>query len=105
MRKTNTIVCAMTYTSNKNALHLVQARKPFKGSNTFAEWHGCLYVVYSYGYHFPMFAFDSISKKWYGNGKKYSPSTSRHYSQLSPHAELTKVSTEELQALIAAAKA
>lgn len=91
----------MPKTSNKNASEFVDSRKPFKGSHTFAEWRGTIYAVYSYGYHFPLFAFDSISKKWFGNADKYSPSTSRHYSQLSPNAELTKVSTKELQAIIA----
>lgn len=95
----------MTKTSNRKASELTTNRQPFKGSHTFAEWHGCVYAVYSYGYHFPLFAFDSISKKWYGNSDKYSRTTSKHYGQLSPHAELTKVNTAELQALIAAAKA
>jgi hypothetical protein len=94
----------MTHTSNKQASILTSTRKPFKGSNTFAEWHGCVYAVYSYGYHFPLFVFDSIGKKWYGNSDKYSRTTSKHYSQLSPHAELTKAKTSELQAIIAAAK-
>lgn len=94
----------MTKTSNRNASELTAARKPFKGSHTFAEWHGCLYAVYSYGYHFPLFAFDSIGKKWFANSDKYSRTTSKHYGQLNPRAELTKVNTAELQALIAAAK-
>ena len=89
----------MTKTSNQKARNLVQDRKPFKGSHTFAEWQGTVYAVYSYGRHFPLFAFDSIEKRWYENGDRYSPTTSRHKVQLHPHAEMTKVNTAELQGI------
>jgi len=91
--------CAMTKTSNKNARELTQARKPFKGSHTFAEWQGTMYAVYSYGYHFPLFVFDSIGKKWFENADGYSRSTARHRSQLRPTTETEKVPTAALQRL------
>lgn len=88
-------------TSNKNARELVQARKPFKGSHTFGEWRGTLFGVYSYGYHFPLFVFDSIEKKWYANADKYSPTTSKHYGQLHPLVDSTKLHTVELKQMLA----
>jgi hypothetical protein len=90
----------MTKTSNKNARFFVQKREAFKGSNTFGEWKGTVYTVYSYGYHFPLFAYDSIAKQWFSHGNKYSVSTSKHYTQLSPFAEFKKVSFEQLKEII-----
>lgn len=36
------------------------------------------YVVYSYGQHFPMYAYYEPSGEWYGNSGKYSRTTSSH---------------------------
>ena len=74
-------------TSNKNAREAVQKRLPFKASNTFGEWKGNGFAVYSYGYHFPMFLYDSVSRVWFKNADKYSVSTSRQQSQLNPLAD------------------
>lgn len=77
----------MTLTANKNARELVTDKRPFKGSNTFAETTvnregDICYKVYSYGYHFPIYAFKNA--QWYKNKDRYSVSTSRHQSQLRP---------------------
>jgi hypothetical protein len=89
-------------TSNNKARALVVDRKDFKGSNLFAEtWRG-IYAVYSYGYHFPIYAF--VDGKWYANEDKYSRSTTRHQSQARPEWQGEKmewVCTRELQRLIA----
>lgn len=87
-------------TANSTARGLVKSLVPFKGSNTFGEYHGDCYAVFSYGYHFPLFAF--IAGKWYRNGDKYSVSTSKHQSQLAPVAnvEMETVSTANLKKLI-----
>lgn len=75
--------------ANKNARPYVQARKPFRGSNTEAVWHGASrrYVVYSYGVHWPLFIYDEAQGVWFENAGKYSQSTSRQHSQLHPHPE------------------
>ena len=98
MNKTNTT--NTTATANSSAREFVKSLKPFKGSNTFGEWNGDCYAVFSYGYHFPLFAF--IAGKWYRNGDKYSRSTSKQQSQLAPVAnvEMETVSTEGLKKLI-----
>ena len=72
--------------SNKNAREYVNKKVDFNGSNAFGRNHSMKkkkYVVYSYGYHFPIYVFKR--GKWYGNSDKYSVSTSKHQSQLRPH--------------------
>lgn len=73
----------MVKTSNKNGRGFVKGCWAFKGSHVFGEWasRDC-YAVYSYGYHFPMYA--KIRGEWYRNKDKYSVSTSRHMSQYNP---------------------
>ena len=82
----------MATTSNKNAYSQVMAKEKFTASNMFAEWITCwnddvrneLYVVYSYGRHFPMWIWDKNVGQWIGNKEKYSRSTSRQQSQTKP---------------------
>jgi hypothetical protein len=84
----------MNRIANKAARAMVEARRPFEGSNLFARehvpphGHTTLYVVYSYGEHFPIYIAetDNETKRltWYANSDKYSPSTSRHQSQAAP---------------------
>lgn len=86
---------------NRDAREYVQKRVCFKGSNTFAEVcgnNGIFYVVYSYGYHFPMYVWDG--SVWLENSDKYSRSTSRHQSQLHPLEETVKMGTKELLKVI-----
>lgn len=71
--------------ANKNASQYVDELKTFQGSNTFAEEHtDKLYVVYSYGYHFPMYIYDKQAGMWVGNEESYSVSTSKHQNQCRP---------------------
>ena len=37
-----------------------------------------LYIVYSYGYHFPLVIYDFTCERWYMNMDKYSRTTSKH---------------------------
>ena len=84
--------------ANKDARHCVEQRQIFCGSNCFSEQRGDLYVVFSYGYHWPMF----ICKdgKWYENGSKYSSSTSKQHSQLRPSVKMEVLSHQEMINLI-----
>ena len=82
----------MIKTSNKDARQYVQKRKEFTGSNTFGRWvDDDNYVVYSWGTHFPMFAYKK-NFGWCTQTSKYvykdddgndviSRSTSKHYTQ------------------------
>ena len=94
--------------ANKNASEYVNNRYIFQGSNIFAEvirpYCGVnegLYVVYSYGHHFPMYVFDYDTREWYANEDSYSMTTSRHQSQCRPRFEITyEFATDELIKLI-----
>lgn len=57
----------------------IENKLEFQGSNCYAQYIGNKYVIYSYGLHFPMYAF--INNQWYRNTDKYSSSTSRHQSR------------------------
>lgn len=97
---------ATVRSSNKNAGVHIKSLTPFKGSNLFAEYNApqgdCLthrYVVYSYGYHFPMFIAewtDDSTPQWYENADKYSRSTSKQFSQLHPLVPTTRYTTEQM---------
>lgn len=44
-----------------------------------------LYVVYSYGPHWPLFIYCPETEQWFENEDNYSPTTSRHHSYAHPH--------------------
>lgn len=85
--------------ANKDARQYVENLIPFKGSNTYGLRYATatteLYVVYSYGHHFPMYiaewekGADPKSAAWYQNVDRYSPSTSKHQSQCKPYITTT----------------
>ena len=61
-----------------------------------------LYAVYSYGFHFPMYVYDTASKQWFGNHDKYSNTTSSHQSYAQPSAKIHWIGTREMKLLTAA---
>ena len=82
--------------ANKACRQYVEARKPFTGSNMYAERrtasHGNsdIYVVYSYGVHWPLYIAEVPDDAcgqitWYENADRSSRSTTRHVSQARPH--------------------
>jgi hypothetical protein len=85
--------------SNKNAIEYIEEFEPFHASNMFGEWYGVNYVVYSYGYHFPMWVWDSQSRIWIGNLEKYSRSTTRQQSLTRPHQVDKWVDTQSLKSI------
>ena len=83
--------------ANKDARKYVNELEEFKGSynkyadaSIFAENsdNKNLYVVYSYGYHFPMYIYDRQAGIWIGNKYKETVTTSKHQSQCRPSAEI-----------------
>ena len=91
--------------ANKNCRRYVENREEFNGSNLFSRWHGNVYVVYSYGEHYPMFLWidpERADGGWYENSDKYSRSTSKHHSQARPlNAEVIQhASTQDLKNLM-----
>lgn len=95
--------------ANRDARQYVQNHKPFEGNNLYAVTRQCAspdpenyntaqyYVVYSYGEHYPMFIY--INGKWFENGDKYSPTTSKHRSQCHPHTDTFPLSTQWMKVL------
>ncbi len=59
--------------SNKEMRPYVEATRSFTNHNqtVWTTWEGKLYVVYSYGRHFPMYAYDTESQRWFGNRDKF----------------------------------
>ena len=89
-------------TTNTKCRAFVKTRSTFTNSNKqlFGRYETpLLYVVYSYGSHWPLFAWDGF--EWYENEDKCSPTTSHHHGYAHPHAPTTKVSCGWLKARIA----
>lgn len=74
----------MIKTSNNNCRQYVQKRQEFKGNNLFGQQYNGVYVVYSYGYHWPLYAYVESDGQWYANSDKSSVSTSKHANQAHP---------------------
>ncbi len=91
----------MKQIANADARLYIQRREPFKGSNLWGEkrmtqgvlsthdyvdWEDSseLYVVCSYGVHYPMWIYDFLTGQWFGNHDKYSRTTSKHKGQTHP---------------------
>lgn len=89
-------------TTTRNCRQYVQAALPFTAANIYATHHPvtCLYVVYSYGYHFPLFIYDHNSDTWLENSDGYSATTSRHRSKAHPHCDTVKVNTEQMNQVL-----
>ena len=98
----------MVKVTNRDCANYVSNRIAFKGSNLFGEWdyagdyfnngRGTPYIVYSWGRHFPIYAY--VYGKWYENTDKYSASTSRHQTQARPDANTIKVNTKDINSML-----
>ena len=90
----------MKITSNYKCSELVNKKIEFRASNIFSEHikKDKLYIVYSYGYHFPMYV--KYKNTWYENSDKYSISTSKQQSQARPNAITKPLNTNQLKNLI-----
>lgn len=95
--------------SNNKARQYVEKLEEFQGSNTMGKWLNVangrdgtnfIYVVYSYGSHFPMYIYDKIQGKWLGNKDKYSSSTTRHQSLLRPSSVGLWYNTDDMKEVI-----
>ena len=88
-------------TTNPKVRPHVQAKQPFIANNIFAEWVPTeeeeIYVVFSYGFHFPIYAFIPSVNRWLANVDRYSVTTSKHKGQAHPHESCTEVSRDFLR--------
>lgn len=92
--------------ANKDAREYVRNREQFKGSNLFTDEveleKSTLYVVYSYGRHFPLFVAETDADnntRWFENIDKYSRSTSKQKTQIHPLYDTTKLSVRDMRYL------
>jgi len=87
----------MKTTNTKSSIYTTK-KEEFKANNLFAEWTNGVYVVYSYGRHFPMFLYNPVKDKWFENKDKYSISTSKQQNQARPsYADTNLMSTTFMQ--------
>jgi len=69
-----------------------------KGEDTHEDTYERLYVVYSYGSHFPMLIYSEDAKQWFGNSTRWSKTTSKHFSQACPrNANVTFLDNEDMK--------
>lgn len=59
---------------------LVSSKQIFEGNSIFSKIIDKLYIIYSYGEHFPLAIYNFDTNKWYQNTDKYSTTTSKHQS-------------------------
>ena len=83
--------------SHADGVRLARYRDEFEHASVTGKWKqtykpsaegwkesGRVYVIYSYGSHFPMYVYDEESGEWIGNKDKYSRTTSTHQSKYRP---------------------
>ena len=90
----------MIRTSNIKCSELVNKKIQFKANNIFSEYikKDKLYIVYSYGYHFPMYI--KYKNTWYENSDKYSITTSKQQNQARPNKKTKLLNTNQMKKLI-----
>lgn len=104
--------------SHDDGARLAKYRDEFEHPSVFGKWQNCwrrqadmlaypevvndrrVYVIYSYGHHFPMYVYDEESGQWLGNKAKYSRTTSTHQSKYRPSEVAEWFDTAELKAIV-----
>lgn len=85
-------------------VELARKKEPFSFNNVFSDFRPehiatrCppRYVVFSYGYHYPMYVYDYEACQWYGNADKSTPTTQRHKTRFEPYSVAQWVDTDTL---------
>lgn len=88
--------------SARRAKSKIENKEVFRIGDIFSQNIGNVYVVYSYGTHYPMFLYNRETNIWYENMTKYSHTTSaRHKNNCRPHnVAISVATTESLNAMI-----
>lgn len=94
----------MTTTVNNAAVsRWTTNREPVRNHNhtLYSAKAGKLYVVYSYGEHWPMYIYDTDMGVWFENAAKPpSAATSRHHNAVRPRdVETVRLALDEMYAL------
>jgi len=85
-------------------VELAREKEPFTFNHVFADFRPDhirtrvppRYVVFSYGYHYPMYVYDYEACQWYGNADKSTQTTQRHKKRFEPYSVAQWVDTETL---------
>ena len=83
----------------KNKTMYGQWQRRFKAQPLEPEYASEMFVVYSYGPHFPMYAYDKALGVWVGNKDRFSNTTSRHQSHAHPGTVNHWLSTDSMREL------
>lgn len=86
MTKTKTKTKTKTGTA-KDCARWAYNTTPFRNTNNtlFGRWETpWIYVVYSYGAHWPLFVYEKVGGTWMVNEDKRSTTTSKHKGQVWP---------------------
>lgn len=88
--------------NNKDMRPMVNQTRQFTNNNNtvWTNWEGKFYTVYSYGRHFPMYAYDTEADLWYGNEDKFSRTTTTHQRLARPDRPIKWINTEAFKALL-----
>ena len=86
-------------TTGNRCRQYVTARQAFHNSNRqlYGRHERGLYVVYSYGEHWPLFIYDGA--QWLENSDRTSLTTSKHRTQTHPHCHTVLLSSKWMQRL------
>ena len=93
----------MPRVSNVDARRYITNREPFVTNSgaVYCKTTDDLYVVYSYGAHYPMWVYDYAAGQWFGNADQSTRTTGKQKSQTRPSdADIHMVSTDELISII-----
>ena len=89
--------------NNCDARQYVARKTPFKANNSAGLHRDNLYVVYSYGPHWPLLVFDKAAGVWIENSERYQGQTTRRHAQQVRQPGVTHFfPTDELIAIITA---
>lgn len=92
----------MASLTNRQCAAYAQALKPFKNGNKtlYGDWADAnTYVIYSYGSHFPIYAWVRQTNRWYANEDKFSRTTTNHQRITCPSQTTIPVSTSFIKSL------
>jgi len=94
---------------NAQAGRYAAEKKPFLSHNKtlMGDWEsGTLYVVHSYGRHFPIYIYDKSVDMWFANTNTASSTTSRHKTHAFPsglpHHDITWLGLDDMHKIIRA---
>lgn len=89
------------FSGEQNCIAVINKHKGWFERSYKDPYKAGLYVVYSYGSHYPMFAYDLETDQWFINSDKYSVTTSKQSSMLRPKGvDMVELDTSWMKTLV-----